>query len=138
MIKIKIKTLSYIVGLLTAVQLTLFGVKRFFFVFIERNEFTDSVATMLAMVILSGFTIMIAQKRGNDLSVFPRAFKKFYIIGTCAAVFICITAPSNYTGGSTAIVMLIYSAVVTPVFEELLFRGYIWNKLKTVYKNKLG
>lgn len=32
--------------------------------------------------------------------------------------------------------LLAYSCIVTPVFEELLFRGYIWNQLSGIWGNK--
>ena len=32
--------------------------------------------------------------------------------------------------------MLAYSCIVTPVFEEILFRGYIWNKISGILKSK--
>ena len=44
-------------------------------------------------------------------------------------------APSNYSGGIDAVAALIYVSVVTPVFEELIFRGYVWNRLRMEFKN---
>ena len=35
-----------------------------------------------------------------------------------------------------SVILLLYSAVITPVYEELLFRGYIWNRISKVYSNR--
>ncbi|HHW32183.1 MAG TPA: CPBP family intramembrane metalloprotease [Clostridiaceae bacterium] len=32
---------------------------------------------------------------------------------------------------------IIYGSIVTPVYEELLFRGYIWNRFSKVMTSKL-
>ncbi|MBL4937797.1 CPBP family intramembrane metalloprotease [Clostridium sp. YIM B02515] len=33
--------------------------------------------------------------------------------------------------------VLISSTIAIPIFEELLFRGYVWNELKQNYKSDL-
>jgi membrane protease YdiL (CAAX protease family) len=132
----RIKTISTIVGLLFAFQLCLFGLKRLIFLAAPRISFTDSIAAMFAMSILTVLLIVYAKKRKIALSVFPRGFNKFYIIGTCIAVALLITAPSNYADGFPAIVLLFYGSVVTPIFEELIFRGYVWNRLNTLIKKE--
>ena len=30
----------------------------------------------------------------------------------------------------------VYARAVTPVFEEILFRGFVWNKLSGAFKNQ--
>ena len=47
-----------------------------------------------------------------------------------------IMTPSNFTGGIKGILFLIYSCIVTPVFEELIFRGYLWNTLNKVFEKE--
>ncbi|MFL0195877.1 type II CAAX prenyl endopeptidase Rce1 family protein [Clostridium sp. WILCCON 0269] len=34
------------------------------------------------------------------------------------------------------IISLILSTIATPIFEELIFRGYVWNEFKHYYKNE--
>ena len=47
-----------------------------------------------------------------------------------------IARPSNYKGGIESILLLVYSSIVTPVFEELIFRGYIWNELNQIFTSE--
>jgi len=132
----KVKTLTYVIGLLILFQLSLFGLKRLIFLAVERTNFTDSIATMFAMSILTVLLIVYTQKRKISLSVFPRDFNKFYIIGTCVAVALLVATPSNYVNGFPAIVLLFYGSVVTPIFEEMIFRGYVWNRLNPLFKRE--
>ena len=132
----KTKILSYIIGLLILFQLFLFGLKRLVFLAVERTNFTDSVATMFSMAVLAVLLIVYAKKRKITLSVFPHIFSKFYIIGSCVAVVLLVATPSNYLDGFQAIILLFYGSIVTPIFEELLFRGYVWNRLNTVFKKE--
>jgi len=136
MSKSKTKSLSYTICLLVVIQLLLVGLKQFSFIFVERTNFSDSVSTMFAMIILIGLFLVFTKKQKITLSIFPRAFNKFYVIGTCIAAALFIATPSNYTDGFQAILLLIYGSIVTPVFEELIFRGYVWNKLNTVFEKE--
>jgi len=132
----KAKVLSYIIGLLFVYQLSLFGLKRLIFLAVDRTNFTDSIATMFAMSIIAVLLVVYAKRQKITLSVFPREFNKFYIIGTCAAVALLVAAPSNYTDGFPAIALLFYGSVVTPIYEELIFRGYVWNRLNILFKKE--
>jgi len=67
----------------------------------------------------------------------PKHFGRFYIIGTCLAFVLLVATPSNYSGGFQAVVLLLYSSIVTPIFEELIFRGYVWNKLNDIFEKEL-
>jgi len=118
------------------IQFLLIGIKHCIFLFVDRTDFSDNMATMFGMVVLSGLFILFAKKQKTTLSVFPRIFNKYYIIGTCIAVFILVITPSNYSGGFQAIILLLYGSVITPVFEELIFRGYVWNKLNTIFRKE--
>jgi len=122
-----------IIVLLAVIQFLLLGFKHFILHFIERTHFSDNITSMVGMIILSGLFIVFAKKQKGALSVFPCVFSKYYIIGTCIAVVLLVTTPSNYSGGIQAITLLVYGSVITPVFEELIFRGYIWNKLNTLF-----
>jgi len=132
----KVKTLSYIIGLLIAIQLLLLGIKHVAFVFIERTDYTDHIATMIGMIILSVVFVLFTKKQKVSLSVFPEHFNKFYIAGTCLAVVLLVATPSNYSDEFQAIILLIYGSIVTPIFEELIFRGYVWNKLNAVFEKE--
>ena len=91
---------------------------------------------MIAMISLSILFVIFARKQKVSLSVFPKHFGKFYIIATCVGIFLLVATPSNYSGGFQAIIMFFYSSMVIPIFEEMIFRGYIWNKLNVVFEKE--
>ncbi|MEW9080129.1 lysostaphin resistance A-like protein, partial [Terrisporobacter glycolicus] len=57
--------------------------------------------------------------------------KIYYFIVTGAVLGLIFTSPSFLTKTSIeSILPLLYTTIMTPIYEELLFRSYIWNVLK--------
>ena len=88
------------------------------------------------MLILTGILLGLSKKAKTRLSVFPERFTWPYIGATVLFIVLLIASPSNYRGGMESVFLLAYSCIVTPIFEEVLFRGYIWNKLNGIWENK--
>lgn len=105
--------------------------------FVPDTSFAQRMTTMAVMILLCCVVLLCAKWQKTKLSVFPTHFNRFYIISTLTAAIILITVPSNFTGGYTAILLLIYGSVVTPIFEELIFRGYLWNRLNGVFSKEV-
>lgn len=99
--------------------------------------FNKQMITMPIMIVLTIIIICYAKLRKQTLSVLPKKFSKWYIISTCVVIGLYIATPSNYTEGFTSVMTIIYGSIVTPVFEELLFRGYIWNRFSKAVTNEL-
>lgn len=127
------KTILWLLLMLIALQTALFGIKHLLFLAAERTDFSDRVASMAGMSLLAIIFCAVSAARRVRLSVFPEHFGKLYIIGTALTAGLLVATPSNYIDGAPAVVMLIYSSVVTPVYEELIFRGYVWNRLRSVF-----
>jgi len=130
-------TIRRIIVLLVFLQLLLFGIKQCLFIFFKRNDYSDSIASMFAMIVITVLFIIFTRKQNVSLSIFPDKFSGFYILVTIVVTFLFIATPSNFTGGLQAIILLVYSSIVTPIFEELIFRGYVWNKLNTIFSKEL-
>lgn len=130
----KIRTVGGILLLLAVIQLLRFGITQLCFLIIGKTLFTDRVACAVAMVLLTGGFVLLCRRRKIPLSVFPAHFGVFYIILTALFLTLLTTTPF-ITGdsGAKAIFLLLYGAVIVPVFEELLFRGYVWNRLDAVF-----
>jgi membrane protease YdiL (CAAX protease family) len=94
------------------------------------------MASMLAMIVITVLFIIFTRKQKVSLSIFPDKFGIFYKLATIAAAVLFMATPSNFTGGFHAISLLVYSSIVTPIFEELIFRGYVWNKLNTIFSKE--
>lgn len=101
------------------------------------EAFAHRMVTAGVMLLLAAVVYAYARLRKTPLSVFPRPFTKRYIILTGVAAALLLTSPSNFIGGYRAILLAVYGSVVTPVYEELLFRGYFWNRLNMVLRREI-
>jgi len=131
------KVISFIIILLTVLQGLRMAVEQVIFIFVERNRFTDDTASMFAMLALTTAFVLIANKRQAPLSVFPHKFGLFYVAETLIFIGLII---SNFVIAENktlqVIIVMIYSYIVTPVFEEIVFRGFVWNQLNRVFKKE--
>ena len=105
-------------------------------VFFPNTDFFERIITMISMIILTVVIILYARKKETTLSFFSQPFTKLSLIITIITIIFLVSTPSNYTGGCKAILLLIYGSIVTTIFEELLLRGYIWNRFKLIYSDE--
>ncbi|UZT81731.1 CPBP family intramembrane glutamic endopeptidase [Caproicibacterium sp. BJN0003] len=132
-----VRIIFKIVIFLFILQLLRIGIKSVCFLVVDRTYYSDRIASLFAMVLLSALILLVAKFRRIDLSIFPKHFGAGYIIFTVIAFALFVSTPILTKNNSTSeIVLLIYSAIVTPVFEELIFRGFVWNKLNTLFKKE--
>lgn len=96
------------------------------------SMFSERMITMSTMAMLTFVIVFYARFRKISLPILPKKFGKGYMIYTCIIAVLLFSSPSIYTQGYQAIWLLVYGSVVTPVYEELIFRGYIWNRLNQV------
>ena len=121
---------------LLLLSLSLFVIKRVIFFFVARTDFSDYMASMVSMIILTSIILRLSRKAEINLSIFPDKFTVSYISVSIISVVLFIASPSNYKGGIEPILLLVYSSIVTPIFEELIFRGYIWNELNQIFTSE--
>ena len=134
--KCKIKTIGFMILVLLLLSLSLFVIKRVIFFFVARTDFSDYMASMVSMIILTSIILRLSRKAEINLSIFPDKFTVSYISVSIISVVLFIASPSNYKGGIEPILLLVYSSIVTPIFEELIFRGYIWNELNQIFTSE--
>jgi len=103
---------------------------------IPNTRFATKMLTMAFMIPLTIAVVIYAKCRKLALSVFPNNFSKPYVIATGIAALLYITTPSNFTEGFVSVLTIVYGSMVTPAYEERLFRGYIWNQFRTVMHNE--
>lgn len=129
--------LAKLLAVMAAVHLLRFGIKQLVLLFIENTYFNERLASFVAMTTLSIAFVVIAKAKKLDLSVFPNRFGIWYIIFTAlTAAFFVFTLIIFKAYDFEALFLFFYAAVATPIFEELLFRGYIWNTLNSVFDNE--
>lgn len=125
-------TLFGIVLCICAVQGLFLGLKRIAFRFCEETLFSRSMVTMAAMLLaLAGFAFYWKAKN-TELKLLPERFGSRYIAATVAAVlFLAITLFRVMGFSLRNLLLIIYAGIVTPAFEEPLFRGCFWNRLSS-------
>ncbi len=125
--------LFIVIGLVTA-QGVLLSIKQLVFSNMVETLYSRSMVTMVSMLIIFAIMVLYCRHMNYSFSVFPKSFGIFYIIITLIAVaFYIVTASVVNVFSLRTVIMLFYSSIVTPVFEELLFRGVIWNRLNKHY-----
>jgi len=134
----KIKILMEIIIGLILIQGVRFTCMRIIFYFIERTLVVDTIISASLITVMTLMGIITAKKKGISLAVFPIKHSSIYAFATLIEAALLILTPF-ITGDKSlfAISSLLYSAVITPVFEELIFRGYIWNKLEERFDRRL-
>jgi len=132
----KLKAIGLLTALLIVLSYSLETIKKAIFVLVPRTDFSDHMTSMAAMIVLTAIIIIACKKLHVDLSIFPSKFTVLYVCISIAALCLLIATPSNYTGSFRPIFLLVYSSIVTPVFEELIFRGFVWTKLNQIFSRE--
>lgn len=128
------KTICFIIMWLLLIQGLLLGMKQIVFCFVKETLYTRSMTTMVSMMILFVIIFLYCQRSKRIMSVFPTKFSSPYIIITVIAViFYVVTLFFVKKLSIQSFLMLLYGSIITPIFEELLFRGLIWNRLNCCF-----
>lgn len=74
---------------------------------------------------------------GLRTSQIKRRVKGGYVFGGLLIVALTITTPSLWMEPSLiTVISILESVIIYPIFEELLFRGYLWNRLEMQFKDR--
>jgi len=137
----KIYPILRVMIILLGIQVIRIVIKQILFQFIEKSALNNDLISLLEMLLIIVFILIICNNQKINLSILPhiknKSEKSGYFIATIVVLFLIIL-PSILNDGFSFndIIILILSTVVTPVFEELIFRGYVWNELKNYYTNQ--
>lgn len=131
-----------IILLLIGLQIGRIILKESTFLFLSYNKFNDIIISMITVSFLILFIIYKSKKENISLDVFSymknKESKMYYFILTGAIMLLIFTSPSFSVEPSTEnLLILIYTTIMIPVYEEILFRSYIWNVLKEGNKEEL-
>lgn len=132
------KTVAVSAAVLFGLQLLLVLLKHLIFCFVERTNFSDRAASLAGMLLLSAMVLLFARRRGWDCALFPHRFGRGYLAASVLFVMLLVGAPllSRQCTGEEWL-LLLYGSVVVPLYEELVFRGVLWERLATVIDNPL-
>ena len=125
------KTLLLLILELTFIQGTRIISKKLFFSFFEQTLIVDTMFSILFMAIATLVLLQISKKEQLDLKLFPSKFTKpYFVFSFLVAVMLGATPIITKSTALYDVLSLIYGALVTPIFEEALFRGFVWTRLE--------
>lgn len=102
---------------------------------IPQTLFAVQMLTMSIMAILAVGVFAYAKIGRVKFPFFPEKFSLPYVICTVVAAVLYIAAPSNFSVGLSSVMLILYGSIITPVYEETLFRGVIWEYYEREEKN---
>jgi membrane protease YdiL (CAAX protease family) len=139
----KTYSLLKITGILFGIQALRIIINQFIFPFVDKTILNSEIITLSEMLLFTVLILLVCKVLNINLSIFPNNPSKGRIIRYSAAtiiVMLLIILTPVFNGGfsSDVIIPLVLSTLATPVFEELIFRGYVWNELKHCFENELS
>lgn len=89
------------------------------------------------MTIMIIVMIIIIKKKKEKLNIFPKENIKIYkILTILLIIFIIITCFITKKDTIYQIFALIYGGIITVIYEELIFRGFVWNRISNGEEDK--
>ena len=133
----KIGKIDFMILNLVLLQLGRIIFKYVIFIFIDRSLLSDVIVNMLYMGIIIGVFIAIIKKKKININIFPEKFNiKYKVFTIIVSLFFIITPIVTTNYQLYNILFLIYNAIITVIFEEFIFRGYIFKEI-SLMKNDL-
>lgn len=131
-----------ICAVLVVIQTTRILISQRLLSLFEKTSLSIDAVSLITMIILIILMLMIANKLDISFSFPPKAntrsAKIVYASASLLFLLLVISAPLFTQDTSVGVILpLLYSVIVTPIFEELIFRGYVWNSLKEIGKSEL-
>lgn len=109
--------------------------------FISNTSVVRDSVEILSFIVIGAVLFLIAKPNKESLSLNFNKTKKAggvaYTLSTLAVLFIAAQSFAFEGFSYASITRSLLSVIIIPVFEELLFRGYIWSFLKKYLKNEL-
>lgn len=123
------------------IVLTLIQASRAILVQIIRTIYEPAVSFHNLSLIMMGIILCFVYKPNLqsiilDMQRVNRRTKLAYTAIILILLILIVLSPILYTGNVEDIRQMLEAVLLFPVFEELLFRGYIWNRLEREHMNK--
>jgi len=128
-----LKKITIIISFLILLQLGRIVFKSFLFLFINRTLLTDVIASSIFMIAAALIGLLICKKVKIDLKIFPEKFTIRYKICTILLlIFMIVTLMIPKEHFIYHVLSLIYGSIITVIFEEILFRGFVYGEINLI------
>ena len=135
-------TVIKIIFLLMGLQIIRIILKQIAFLFFHHNKFNDVLISIIIIFILTLFIIYKSKQGRIILDIFSymrsKESKIYYFMVTGAILLLIFTSPFFIRNPSIeTLLYLLYITIMIPIYEEIIFRSYIWNILKKENINEI-
>lgn len=133
-------TMIKIIILLVTLQISRIIIKQLVFLYLPYSKLNEMLISMFIMSLFIFFIISKAKKENLKLDVFSyiksNESRNYYILVTVCILLLILTSPSFISKPSLeSLTPLLYTIIIIPIYEEILFRAYIWNVLKKEHED---
>lgn len=128
--KEKARALTGAVLLLVLAQTLLLLWKAALGALLTPDAFGEKMITMSGMALLTAASFQLCRKKGIGLHFLPGRVSRGYLIAAVLTAVLILASPDNYTQGARGPLLRLYASIITPLFEELIFRGWLFGRLE--------
>lgn len=113
--------------------------KSVIFLFVERTLMTDVYVNCIYTALAILLSLYIFKSKNINIDFLPKDFNIKYKAATAALLIFMITTPVITKSISLySIMSLFYNALLTVIYEELIFRGFIYKKMQTLRSSRFA
>ena len=133
----KLKNIFKIILIIVSLQIIRIVVRRVLLLFIPITELSLNILNMVIFIIYTYLLVKYCKKNKIDLRVFKVNNKNAYLLLISIFIILFIFNLLLNKFSMNNIFKILYGTITLPIFEELLFRGYIWSRLLKMFKNEM-
>lgn len=133
----KLKNIFKIILIIVSLQILRIAVRRVLLLFIPITELSLNILNMVIFIIYTYLLVKYCKKNKIDLRVFKVNNKNAYLLLISIFIILFIINLLLNKFSMNNIFKILYGTITLPIFEELLFRGYIWSRLLKMLKNEM-
>ncbi len=133
----KLKNIFKIILIIVSLQIIRIAVRRVLLLFIPITELSLNILNMVIFIIYTYLLVKYCKKNKIDLRVFKVNNKNAYLLLISIFIILFIINLLLNKFSMNNIFKILYGTITLPIFEELLFRGYIWSRLLKMLKNEM-
>lgn len=133
----KLKNIFKIILMIVSLQIIRIVVRRVLLLFIPITELSLNILNMVIFIIYTYLIVKYCKKNKIDLRVFKVNNKNAYLLLISIFIILFIINLLLNKFSMNNIFKILYGTITLPIFEELLFRGYIWSRLLKMFKNEM-
>ena len=133
------KKMLLIILALILLQLLRIAFKHLIFAAADHTLISEVIVSMIFMLIIIAVSTVVIKRKKLDINLFPERFSSVYKILTVIAMLLLIAAPIITKSYELYdLLWLLYNAVVTVIFEEIIFRGLIYKSISKIYNDLIA